>query len=259
MSPPAASATFKTSLGPEGGGRSRLVWLHGWGHDHRHLIPLAGLFEGEFRSTLYDLPGFGQTPPLEAGAGTGRYAEWLAAELAGEAGKVVLIGHSFGCRVALRLAARWPDKVAGLVLIAAPGLPRRRSLGWRLKALGLKGLAAAAGLCDRAFKTRRKEAFRNRFGSRDYRAAGPLRASLVAAVTEDLSETASNIRQPVLLIYGERDAETPPDIGRRFQALIPHSEFAVLPGIDHYNVLNRGVFRCERLIRVFLGAKASHD
>lgn len=255
MSPPAASPAFKVALGPKGAGGAghRLVWLHGWGHDHRHLLALARLFEGDFPSVLFDLPGFGNTPRLETGAGTERYAEWLAAELDAGPGKAVLVGHSFGCRVALRFAARRPERVAGLVLIAAPGLPRPRGVGWRLKRLALKALGRAAGLADRLWGTRLKEAYRNRFGSRDYRRAGALRETLVAAVTEDLSETAHGMRLPALLIYGERDRETPPDIGQKFQALMPQAKLVVLPGLDHYNVLTRGIYRCEHLMREFLG------
>jgi pimeloyl-ACP methyl ester carboxylesterase len=253
MTAPSESTGFKVAFGPRAeGARPELVWLHGWGHDHRHLLALARLFEADFNSTLYDLPGFGQTPRLEAGAGTERYAAWLARELSSAQGPLVLIGHSFGCRVALRFAVRHPKRVAGLVLIAAPGLPRPRSAASRVKAAVLKGLGKVAGLADRLFKTRFKEGYRTRFGSRDYRTAGPLRETLVATVNEDLSETAKAVAAPALLIYGERDEEAPPELGRRYQALMPRAQHMELPGLDHYNVLTRGAFRCEHAIRGFL-------
>ena len=48
------------------------------------------------------------------------------------AGRVVLVGWSMGGSSALRLAARWPEKVAGLVLIAAtPRMMEERESGWR--------------------------------------------------------------------------------------------------------------------------------
>ncbi|HXV73412.1 MAG TPA: hypothetical protein VD713_01655, partial [Sphingomonadales bacterium] len=81
---PAATPTLKIELGPETSKTPRLVWLHGWGHDHRHLLLLARLFESDWRSTLFDLPGFGKTPRLEAGAGTAHYAEWLRHELSSQ-------------------------------------------------------------------------------------------------------------------------------------------------------------------------------
>ncbi|HXV74044.1 MAG TPA: hypothetical protein VD713_04880, partial [Sphingomonadales bacterium] len=99
---------------------------------------------------------------------------------------------------------------------------------------------------------RLKEGFRIRFGSRDYRMAGALRETLVATVTEDLSGTARRVRAPALFIYGAEDAETPPELGERFQALIPGVEYVVLPGLDHYNVLERGIFQVEVLVRKFL-------
>ena len=46
--------------------------------------------------------------------------------------RVVLVGWSMGGSSALRLAARWPEKIAGLVLIAAtPRMMEEKESGWR--------------------------------------------------------------------------------------------------------------------------------
>ena len=84
------------------------------------------------------------------------------------------------------------------------------------------------------------EPLRMKFGSADYRNAGPLRPILVKVVNEDLSEVAAQVRCPTLLVYGQDDTETPPELGKRLADLIPRAELSVLPHQDHYSLLGDG-------------------
>lgn len=227
-----------------------LIGLHGWGQTGASLVPLAELLPGK-DIILFDLPGFGQTPMLAPGAGTADYAEALAIRLPSDR-PAILIGHSFGARVALRYAARHPDRLRALILIAGAGLKRRRGPVFRIRAFLLRLLGRLARGIDRLSGTRLNEAYKMRFGSADYRAAGPLRPTFVATVNEDLSEIAASIEIPVLLIYGAEDRETPPEFGRRYHALMPRSELHVLAGFGHLDILGPGRFQCAHLIAEFL-------
>src|SRR5579862_818189 len=90
-----------------------LVWAHGWAHSHLSLLPLAEAMRGRVDSRLVDLPGFGASPPPPGPWGTEDYADAMAGWLASlPLRKRVWVGHSFGCRVGLQLAARHPDTVA---------------------------------------------------------------------------------------------------------------------------------------------------
>lgn len=160
----------------------------------------------------------------------------------------IIVGHSYGARVAVQLAAHWPDRVDALVLIAGAGLPRTRSLNWKIKASLLKLLGQFARLMGPSAQSR----YRARFGSADYKAAGPLRATLVSAVREDLSAEAKKVRCPVLLIYGEQDDATPPEIGEKFHALIPQSTLKILPRLGHLDILDRGVHTVAHQIEEFV-------
>ena len=93
-------------------------------------------------------------------------------------------------------------------------------------------------------------------GSADYRSAGPLRPILSRVVSENLSEVASAVRCPTLLLYGSDDTETPPEIGERFNRLIPGSEFSVLQGLGHLDILTRGQHQIALRIRKFIEAHA---
>lgn len=228
-----------------------LVFLPGWGQSHQSVLPLARLLSPRFAARLYDLPGFGATPMLASGAGTADYADALAPLL--PLGRpVILVGHSFGARVAIQCAARHPSRVAGLILIAGAGLQKKRSPAFRLKAFGLRQLGRAARALDGLIGSRLGAAYGARFGSRDYRAAGGLRPTFVSVVREDLAPLAAALEKPVLLLYGADDSETPPEFGERYASLIPGSELHILKGFGHLDILRRGGYQCEHLIGSFL-------
>lgn len=248
------SDLFFITLGPEDA-PVHLVWGHGWGQDHRAFAPLAeslARIGGQaVRHTLVDFPGFGTSPAPPEGWGTAEYAGVAAELLKTLPGRKIWIGHSFGCRVGLQLAARHPGLVDGMVLVAAAGLKRKLPLHtrlWRtarvytfktLKRLIPLGLVNAEKLYAK-------------FGSADYRNAGKLRALFVRIVNEDLTEQARQVSCPVLLVFGEKDTETPPEIGRRLAALIPQASLQILPGQDHYSVLGDARHQTAHLITRFV-------
>src|SRR5262249_51998413 len=128
----------------------------------------------------------------------------------------------------------YPAETRGIVLIAAAGLPRRRSFAQRMRLRGVKALGALLKATQKITRLPSHDWFVRRFGSRDYKLAGPMRGVLVKAVNEDLSADARAIRCPALLLWGERDEECPPEIGQRYRALIGDSRLLVLPGKDHF-------------------------
>jgi pimeloyl-ACP methyl ester carboxylesterase len=224
-----------------------LVWAHGWGHSHESLAPLAQAMQPRAVSRLVDLPGFGASPLPPGAWGTADYADAMAAWLATlPPCPRVWVGHSFGCRVGVQLAARHPAAVSALFLIAAAGLPPHRSAMTRLKRLPrrlmfrtLRAVTPVGAARDR---------LRERFGSADYRNAGAMRPVLVKAVNEDLSEPARRIRIPVVLVHGDNDTESPPEIAERFHALIPGSRLHVLRGFDHLSIIGDGRHQVTHLL-----------
>lgn len=236
-------------------GQNRLFfWAHGWGQNRKAMAALAQTFQPFGAHILLDFPGFGDAPPPPDAWGTAEYADWAAGVIQAEpAGPdVVWVGHSFGCRVGLQLAARHPGTLSAMCLIAGAGLKRQRSAAERARVTGkvytykaLKRIAPLIGMDT--------DTLRDRFGSADYRNAGAMRDILTKVVNEDLSEIAREVACPVQLIYGSNDTETPPEIGERLHALIPDSRLSVLDGQDHYSLLAEGRHQVARRLRDFLG------
>ena len=234
-----------------GSGPVAIVWAHGWGHSGATFAPIAEGLAG-FDHYLLDLPGFGASPAPPEPWGTTQFAGRAAAFIKTLPAEPILwVGHSNGCRVGIRLAERFPGMLSGLFLIAAAGLPRPMPLWPRVQLEAKSRLYKTLRFLARDEATREK--LRNRFGSADYRAAGPMRATMVKLVNENLAEAARTIRVPVHLVFGKDDTETPPAIGERYRDLIPGAKLTVLDGYDHNSILSAGRFQLQTMLKNFAG------
>jgi pimeloyl-ACP methyl ester carboxylesterase len=155
------------------------------------LRGIATLFQHTHRVHLFDLPGFGEAPPPPESWGTIDYADLVQQYILDTiSGTVVLVGHSFGGRVSVRLASRRLSQIRDLVLLGVPGLPqpglsRTRSRRWAIRTLRRLLIALKPIVGERGVRWHTR-----RFGSKDYQAAGPMRPVLVRTVGEDLTESA---------------------------------------------------------------------
>ncbi|HVF75218.1 MAG TPA: alpha/beta hydrolase [Acidimicrobiales bacterium] len=202
----------------------RVLALHGWGRTSRDF---DGVLAG-CDAVALDLPGFGATPPPPEPWGAAAYASAVA-EVVDE--PVVVVGHSFGGRVAVHLAASRPELVRALVLTGVPLLRPpgavRRKPAWQFRlgrALHRRGLVGDA----------RMETLRGRYGSADYRAAqGIMRAVHVVAVNETYEEQLRALRCPVELVWGEGDTDVPLSVATAAASLLADATVTVLPGVGH--------------------------
>ena len=138
---------------------------------------------------------------------------WSASVLGDMESPVVVLGHSFGGRVALHLAVQRPESVRALVLT---GVPMLHPLGRRdaRPRPGVQGDPAPAPL--RLVSDEAMEAARQRYGSADYRAAqGVMRQVLVRAVNETYEAQLDAVRCPVHLVWGADDTAAPLEVAER--------------------------------------------
>lgn len=241
-----------------GAGVPAVLALHGWARSHRDfdrvltgVAPAAGASadpgapaapglpadpqaDPELDAIALDLPGFGAAPEPPGPWGSADYAAAIAPVLDEMTDQVVVLGHSFGGRVAVQLAARRPERVRALVLTGVPlarppGAPRRPPAAFRLvRALHRAGLVG----------DRRIEAARQRHGSEDYRnARGVMRQVLVASLAERYEELLAAVSCPLWLVWGEDDPVTPLSVAEAVVGLVPGARLDVWPGAGHLTPL----------------------
>lgn len=207
--------------------------LHGWA---RSSSDFDAVLEGVPAISL-DLPGFGASPCPDDVWGADEYADALVPVLREFPEPPLIVGHSFGGRVAVSLAARYPELVGQLLFIGVPLLrapdrqPAKASALYRLiRTLHDWGVIGET----------RMEAARQKYGSADYRAAeGVMRQILVKAVNETYEHHLAEVRCRTHLLWGANDTAAPVSIATTAAKLMPHAEvsMAILPEIGHHVML----------------------
>ncbi len=213
---------------------AKVVALHGWARTRQDW---NSTLQG-YDALALDLPGFGATPPPDDGWSTADYAEWLRDVLADSAvaggDRPVVVGHSFGGRIAVQLAATAPELVRGIVLTGVPLL--RAQTAPAKPAFSFRALRLLNKL--HVISNERMERVRRKRGSADYVAAqGVMREVLVKAVNEDYGDELDQLAKtglPVAMVWGEHDTAAPlPMAERAQQRLGAGADLVVVAGSAH--------------------------
>ena len=204
-----------------------LVLLHGWGQNIEMMKPLGDNLE-DFHITILDFPGFGESSEPSSALtiyDCTEVLEELLKEL--DIKNPIVMGHSFGGRVAIVYASR--NKVDKLVLFGAPCVREERKSVKESVLKGIKKLPLMNSL---------GEYMKKHIGSEDYRKASPvMRKTLVNTVNEDLSDCAKKITCPTLLIWGTNDVAAPIEDARKLEKLLVDGALIEIPGCTHYAYL----------------------
>lgn len=221
-----------------GSGRPMII-MHGWGCDSSSLKLFERVGSEHHQVFNLDMPGFGNSEEPPTAWGIEEYTQMLE-EFVQEMGleNPVVLGHSFGGRVAILFASRNP--VRRLVLVDAAGVKPRRSLAYYIKVWSYKfAKALYPSLVGRERAAKIIEEMRSRRGSYDYNNCSPLmRQVMVKAVNTDLRHVMPRIKAPTLLIWGENDTATPMRDARIMKRLIPDSGLVSFPGAGHFSFID---------------------
>lgn len=226
---------------------SPVVLMHGWGCTHDTVKSIADVCLKSHRVYNVDFPGFGRSTEPQSGSpvwGVEEYTQMIERLVKTEGiENPILIGHSFGGRVAIVYASR--NDVDKVVLVDAAGVKPRRPLKYYLKVYSFK---AAKWWCNLVMgkkrAARRIEAMRNKRGSSDYASSSPMMKTIMSkVVNEDLCHLMPAIKAPTLLIWGSNDTATPLGDAKKMEKLIPDAGLVAFDGCGHYSFLdNRAGF-----------------
>jgi len=207
-----------------------IVLLHGWGQNIEMMNMLGKPFAERYRIINIDLPGFGKSEEPKCVWDLNDYVEMLDELLKKlKIKKPILIGHSFGGRISIKYAS--DHEVEKVVLLGSPFRPSKRE-PFRTKVFKFLKKIPLLNKLEKWAKTK--------LGSRDYRNASEvMRGVLVKAINEDLTENAKRIKAPVLIIFGDLDAEVPISEAMELEKLIKNAGLVTYPGCTHYAYLER--------------------
>ena len=225
-------------------GEGSLVFmLHGWGSKKELFSNIIEPVSTKYRVIAPDFPGMGETnEPPEVWA-LDNFVEWTLEFIKSfNPEKVILLGHSFGGRVVIKIASMsdLPFEIDKIILTGSAGIMPKRDLSYKIKVGSYK--LAKKFLLLPPVKALFPDALSNmqkKKGSADYNSASPvMRGCLVKVVNEDLQSYLPKIKQSTLLIWGTADDATPLSDGELMEKLIPDAGLVKLNGAGHYSWLN---------------------
>ena len=232
------------TLGRVAGAGPPLVLIHGVGLDHTMWDPVVEVLAQKHRVLRYDLLGHGSSddPP-----GPRRLDDFVVQLL-----EVLdfygidtsdVVGLSFGGLIALMTAARHPNRVHRAVLVSTVfGRSESQLTGvrQRLELAENEGLEPVADLALKRWFTPQwlashpveAESVRQRLLTTDH--LGYLKAYRLFAEADDLaSASALDVEAPTLVLAGERDSGSTPEMAVALADAIPGGEARIMPGVHH--------------------------
>ncbi len=213
------------------GSDTTIVMLHGWGQNIQMMAPLGELFHSKYNILSIDLPGFGMSDEPKFSWSIYDYTKCIRELITHlELKKIILIGHSFGGRIALVYSSKY--NVEKLVCFASPyckemnKLPLKNRIYKKIKQI--KHLNWLSKILQ------------NLVGSSDYKNASPImKEVLVKVINQNLSEDAKKIICPTLLIWGSLDTAVPLKRAYELKNMIKDSAVIVYENATHYAYLEK--------------------
>ena len=240
----------------EGSGEAVLL-LHGWGSDLKSFAALISLLKTKYRVLAIDYPGFGESDKLKTSFCVDDYCNIVVEFLKKlSIEKVILVGHSYGGRIILKLNNRndLPFVIEKNVLIDAAGIIDKKDIVVKIKIVIYKlfkkifiSLPISSEKKDELVMKLRKK-----LGSSDYGIASKvMQETLVKSVNEDLTYCLDNMKES-LIIWGDRDTATPMWMAKLMEEKINNSGLVVLKGghfsyIDDPNTFSRVIISYFKL------------
>ena len=208
-----------------------VLLLHGWGQNTEMMDFIAEFLKEHFTVYNLDFPGFGKSDQPKTSFSCEDYCDFLikfCEEFS--ISNPIIIGHSFGCRIAIRYA--YKKAVRKMVLTGAAGIRDKHGLKWYFKTYSYK-------LAKRIFSIgplkKYQEQYKNKVGSQDYQnASGVMRETLVKVVNDDIKDLLPFINVETLLVFGEKDEATPVEKGKMMEKLMPNAILVIFENDDHY-------------------------
>ena len=235
------------------GSGTPLLLIHGWGMHGGMWGGVSEQLAEHFRVLAVDLPGHGfsvgRDSPRPAETNPALLMDSIVDQLSAQFDQPLAVcGWSLGGQIALRWAVRYPQQVNRLVLVAStPCFVRRPDWECAMAAETLAEFSAALRQ-DYVLTLRRFLALQVRGSERERELLTMLRSALSSRGEPNLDSLRSGleilrgcdlrnelpgIRQPALVVAGERDTLTPPQASHYLAEKMPNARLATIKGAAH--------------------------
>ena len=218
-----------------------LIILHGWqSSKEKWQIVKEDIEKAGIRVYTPDIPGFKPDNRLTQPWNLDNYIEWFYQYVSDE--KIpegyFLLGHSFGGRMTIKIAADRKQKPKGVILVSAAGIKREPNLYVKILAEFARIIKELkiedVPLLKSIFKLSRSFFYKYILRRTDYyNTQGFLKDTIKNVLNEDLTSRLDKINTPTLIVWGKEDKVTPLEDAYLMKSKIKHSKLELLDRVGH--------------------------
>ena len=219
-----------------GDGKDNIIILPGWGETRNTFLEIINILKIDYTIYILDYPGFGNTPFPNRNLIMDDYS-LLVIDFLSQLNitNPIVIAHSFGGRIAILLSSKYNISIKNLILIDSAGIKPKVTLKKKFKLKIYKTLQSLANYLPKNIKTKVKTYLFNKFSSTDYQSLDPnMRETFKNIVNLDLSNYLSKIKCNTLILWGEKDIDTPLKDAKIMHKKITNSELIIFPNCTHF-------------------------
>ena len=231
-----------------------LLILPGWGNTSKTFYNIINHFKDKYTIYTIDYPGFGKSPIPEKELTIYNYTDLIINFLKEK--KIlnpIIIAHSFGGRITTLLTGYYKINIDKLILFDIASIKQKKSIKTRLKEKIYKILKKIIKIFPNKEKLQKK--LINYFGSTDYKALPPtMHKTFINIINEDLTKYLKYISSETLLIWGEKDQDTPLKDAYKINNLIKESALIIYPNASHFSYLDYPILT-NNIINEFIKEK----
>ena len=236
-----------------GNKNKNILILPGWGNTRETFYHIINHFKENYTIYIMDYPGLGNSPIPTKTLTIYDYAE-LIKKFMKKLNIInpLIIAHSFGGRITALLLGYYKLKIDNIILIDVAGIKHKKTLIQWLKEKTYKLSKKIVNI----FPKIKQESFNKKllkiFASKDYNALPPtMHNTFKNIIREDLTKYYKNINSNTLIIWGEKDQDTPLKDGKKINKLINNSAIIIIKKATHYSYL-QNPYLINKIIENFL-------
>ncbi len=236
-----------------GNGKEAIVILPGWGDTACTFQEIISILEKEYTVYIFDYPGFGKSPPLNTLWTIYDYAYCVKSFLEEkQITPILLIGHSFGGRLAIVLNGYIKLFLPKVLLIDSAGIPPKKTIRSIFRKYSYRFLKKIQYFLPKRKRKQYLNFLFSKYASFDYyNLPSSMRLTFQQIIREDLRKYLNNITSEVLLLWGKEDKDTPIRDAYIMKKKIPNSELIVFERSGHFSYLENP-YLTVKIILAFL-------
>jgi pimeloyl-ACP methyl ester carboxylesterase len=214
-----------------------ILLLHGWGGSMESLSSLSHeLIKKGFMVFILDLPGFGKSETPKEAYTLDDYADLVEKFVKHyNEDQICIFGHSFGGSIAIKMAIRKNIKINKLILCNSSGIRSKKNIKLKMIHYIAKGVKRIFSLpiLKSFYSPIRKIFYYYILRQRDYIDHQDKKETFQNILSEDVTPILDKVTIPTLLIWGEKDKDTPVSHGKRMLLRMKNAKLNIFKEIGH--------------------------